>query len=281
MELSPLKQSIILPFHPQELYYPTWMFGSWNITATVKRKIYPYGTEVLPSKSLIEGTPRNHNERVGDAGVQYQQHYYSTLADTLANQVTVNLGLGVPQSKIILDRGYSAKSISKSYQQVATVQDVYWDPRKDPTRLTLYYGAGPLSSDLRPLGERRAEIYITARDSEESLNESGNQVYCASERNRIVMLLPGNVIVSDTETTTEYTLLDENTVLAVCRIAVYLTPNPNSREGVLWQQVGGKAVGFYDYEMMLKRNLETFVDERGRDIERACVLTPKDIIQCA
>jgi hypothetical protein len=63
---------------------------------------------------------------------------------------------------------------------------------------------------------------------------------------------------------------------------VYLTPNPNSREGVLWQQVSGKAVAFYDYEFEMKRNLEEFrQSDTGETVFRPCVETPKDVIQCA
>lgn len=275
-ELYPLSPKLV-PFADQELYYPRWMFGSWNVTATLKRKIFPYGTEVVPSRSLVEGSPRNREEAVGSSRVTYELHYYSTLANSLQNKVTVNLGLGVPQSRIILDRAFSARSISQAYQQVATVQDVEWDPRKDSTRITLYYGVGPLTADMRPLGERRTEIYITARDSESNDDQT---VYCTSERSRIVQLSQGNVVVSDTESTTEYTFVDDNLITVVSRIAVYLTPNPNSREGVLWQQVGGKAVAIYDYEMQMVRNLETFVGENGKEVTKACVLTPKDVIQC-
>jgi len=276
-ELSPLNPKLS-PFSDQEMYYPEWMFGSWNVTAVLKRKLYPYGVEVLPSRSLVEGSPRNRQEKVGEDGTSYEVHYYSTLADTVANQVTVNLGLGVPQSKIIADRAFSARSISRAYQQLTPVEEVEWDTRKDPTRVTLYFGAGPLANDMRPLGERRTEIYITARDSEQSFEDN---VFCACERTRIVQLSPGNAAVSDTETTTEYTLVNPNTITAISRIAVYLTPNPNSREGVLWQKVGGKAVAFYDYEMEMKRNEEVFFGADGKELKKACVLTPKDVIQCA
>ena len=34
-----------------------------------------------------------------------------------------------------------------------------------------------------------------------------------------------------------------------------MTPNPNSREGLLWQSVGGKAVAFFDYDIDLRRKL--------------------------
>ena len=278
-ELSPLQQ--ILPFGDQELYYAPWLFGSWMVKAQLKNKKYPFGTEYLPSKSLVEGSPRNRNEQVDDT-TTYEAHYFSTLANTKANQVTVNLGLGAPKTKIIADRAFNAISVNKAYNQLAPVESVDWDYSKDPTKLTLNFGAGLVAEDMRPLGQRRAEVYLTARTSEEGLdNESGSLTYCTAERSRTVTLAPGNVIVSDVEHITEFRKVDDDTVTAVSRIAVYLTPNPNSREGVLWQQVGGKAVAFFDYKLEMKRQKESFNMKDGTTMERACVKTPKDVIQCS
>ena len=64
----------------------------------------------------------------------------------------------------------------------------------------------------------------------------------------------GAVVVSDTETITEYRVQNSgDQIQAIQRIAVFLTPNPNSREGVLWQQVGGKAVAYFDYDVDMKK----------------------------
>ena len=281
-ELSPLQQP---PFAGLELYYAPFLFGSWNATATLKRKIYPYGTAFVPSNSLIEGSPRNLEEQVGNS-CSYEVHYFSTLANTLANQITVNLGTGVPESKIIQDRAFNAISISKAYQQLAPVQDVDWDYRDNPTKLTLNFGTGVVAQDMRPLGPRRTEIYLTARAAEAGMQDNGEAetVYCTAERSRSVTLAPGAAIVSDTETITEFTKVTNNQVHAVSRIVVYLTPNPNSREGVLWQQVGGHAVAFFDYDIDMQRILTDFTvggdDSSLRNEKRACVTTPKDIIQC-
>lgn len=87
--------------------------------------------------------------------------------------------------------------------------------------------------------------------------------------------------VSDTETITEYTKVTDDYVVAVSRIAVYPVPNPNNREGVLWQQVGGRAVAFYDYEMDMHRMTEEFQLSDGTKVRRACVATPRDVVQCA
>jgi hypothetical protein len=289
-QLSPLQQ---MPWEAQELYYAPFMFGKWNVTATLKRKIFPYGPAFLPSRSLLEGSPRNRQEKVGNT-CSYQVHYFSTLANTLANQAKVNLGLGVPQPSIIQDRAYNAVSISAAYQQLTPVQDVEWDYRKDPTKVVLTFGAGPLADDMRPLGQRRTEVFLTARqtdsgsdsNSDSSDSDNNNNVYDSSnsyttaEQGRSVMLAPGNVIVSDTETITDLFRVSDDHVQAVSRVAVYLSPNPNSREGVLWQQVGGKAVAFYDYEVDMVRLKEEFVLSDGSKQQRPCVQTPNDIVQC-
>ena len=75
-------------------------------------------------------------------------------------------------------------------------------------------------------------------------------------------------------------MVDADSIHAISRIAVYLTPNPNSREGVLWQQVGGRAVAFYDYELEMKRFKEEVTLSDGSDVMKSCVLTPQNVKQC-
>jgi hypothetical protein len=273
LELSPLQQ---LPFTDQELYYPRFLFGSWQVRATLKRKIYPYGKSFVPSSSLLEGSPRNRQEQVGST-TTYEAHYYSTLANTIENQLTVQLGLGIPKSKIIADRSFNAISLSKAYTQLSPIEQVEWNPSKDPTHLSLTYAAQSVAEDMRPLGPRRGEVYITARQSE----FPSDSCFAGAEHSRSVLLLSRNAIVSDTESVTEFHQVGPNEVRATNRIAVYLTPNPNSREGVMWQQVGGKAIALFDYEIEMERILQSFVVDGGREeVQRACVGTPKDVVQC-
>ena len=122
---------------------------------------------------------------------------------------------------------------------------------------------------------------MTARASEDGFDDgSGDLTFAAAERSRAVTLAPGNVIVSDSETITEFRKVNDDHVTAISRIAVYLTPNPNSREGIIWQQVQGKAVAFFDYELDMKRLKESFTMADGSTLERACVKTPNDFVQC-
>lgn len=277
--LSPLQQQ---PFAVQELYYPSFFFGEWDVKATLRQKQFPFGYDFLPSRSFREGSPRNRMEQVGDT-TSYLVHYFSTLADTARNQVTVNLGLGVPEPKVIADRAYNVISMSRAYGQVSPVETVEWDYRKDATRLTLQFAS--VTDDMRPVGQRRAEVYLTARQTEDAYDElSGRPVFAAAERSRSVTVGPGSVSANDQEVITEYRQVDDDLICAISRVSVYLTPNPNSREGVLWQQVQGKAVALYDYEFEMKRQKEEFTVDVGTDAEarvlRPCVTTPKDVVQC-
>lgn len=279
-ELSPLSQPAS-PFSDRELYYPPFLFGSWIVTATLKRKVYPYGKSYVPSTSLLQGSPRNRMESVGDS-TTYEARYFATGAegDASSDPIAANLGRG-SKTKVISDRAYNSKSISIAYKHLAPIQDVEWDPAGDPTRLTFLFGAGPLAEDMRPLGQRRGEVYVNARRSDRATDEdTGWPVFCGAERTRFVQLGPGSVIVSDVESITEYRAIGGeggDSVSATSRLAVYLTPNPNSREGVLWQQLGGKAVAFFDYDLDMKRLYE---DDPSSGGKRACVYKLKGSLQC-
>ena len=233
-ELSPLAQALS-PFADNDIYYPESFAGEWNVKATLRRKTYPYGLSFVPSRSLVEGSPRCRSENVGDS-TEYRARYYSLNDD---------------KSKIIADRRFNSISATKAYNQLTPVENVIWDPKKDPTQLKIQFAAGLMTQDMMPIGPRRAEVYITARKKE----EQGTNIFAASERNRQVTIGVGAVVVSDTETITEYQIVDNSNVRGFQRIAVYLTPNPNSREGVLWQQVGGKAIAFFDYDLEMQKQI--------------------------
>jgi hypothetical protein len=194
----------------------------------------------------------------GDS-TSFELHYFSSSTAAVGNkndETIVDLSQATNQLKIIADRAYNAKSMNTAYKQLSQIENVVWDYQKDPTRLTLQFST--LGEDMQPLGERRGEVYFNARKSESARDDEMNQVFCSSERIRSVLLVPGDVVVSDTETITEYRVINGSNgdhVKATSRIAVYLTPNPNSREGLLWQSVGGKAVAFFDYDITMRRKL--------------------------
>ena len=251
LSLSPLQQSLS-PFAAQDIYYPSYFAGEWKVQSKLVSKIFPYGTDFVPSRSLIEGSPRNREEQVGGESTSYSVRYFSSIYDNSNNNNKNN--------KIISDRKFNMVSISRGYQQLSPVigDSIEWNYKKDPTHLK--FQTESVSADMRPIGQRRGEIYITARRTEEvqqkesdNNNNNSGGVFAAAERSRTITIGTGNVSANDQEVVTEYRQINNNLINAISRVAVYLTPNPNSREGVLWQQINGKAVAFYDYELTMER----------------------------
>lgn len=180
-QLSPLNPSLIPFANDNELFYDSQFLGGWRVTCTLKRKIFPYGTDYLPSSSLYEGSPRYRNENPGDS-TTYQVNFFE---DSMG--------------KVRADRAFNAKSLNTAYKQLSKVEDIQWNYQRDPTRLTIMFSS--LSEDFEPLGTRRGEIYITARNSERGVSSLGEKVFCTAERMRSVILVPGNVVVSGTWST--------------------------------------------------------------------------------
>lgn len=118
--------------------------------------------------------------------------------------------------------------------------------------------------DMQPLPKRRQELFIN-RLQFESPRADGRQ-YVSSEFIRTVTLSRA-VTVSDTETLTLYELQPDGRVVGRQRVAVYLTPNPNNREGALYFETGGRAVALFDYSFKMSRSGD-------------CVETPKGVQQC-
>jgi len=278
-ELSPLSNSFVPFAKDNELFYDDAFFGRWTVTAKLKRKVYPYGPEYLPNVSLYEGSPRNRYEKPGDTAT-YETHYFSSNVPDEKDVTVPYQAFATDKSfslKVIADRAFNAISSVSAYKQLSQIQDVVWDRRADPTRLTITFST--LAEDLQPLGQKRGEVYISARKSESGYDSSTkSKVYCTSERIRQVAVVPGDVIVTDTETITEYKFVgdDGNKILAISRIAVFLTPNPNSREGVLWQSVGGKAVAFFNYEIEMEKKLS----QTNEGDTKNCVNNPEGHSQC-
>lgn len=121
---------------------------------------------------------------------------------------------------------------------------------------------------MQPLPKRRQELFLN--NIQFDCPDPG--LYVSSETIRTVTLSQSRangVSVSDTETLTLYELHqpDGRSVKGRQRVAVYLTPNPNNREGQLYFETGGRAVALFDYSFKMVKDGD-------------CVVTPKGIEQC-
>ena len=100
-----------LPFSPNQLYYPSWVFGEFRVTSVLRKKTLPFGQKASPLNLQRDGSFRCGDEEEGDE-LEVRARYFSTLADSLENNVRVNLGLGAPSASIIEDRAFNARELS-------------------------------------------------------------------------------------------------------------------------------------------------------------------------
>lgn len=82
-------------------------------------------------------------------------------------------------------------------------------------------------------------------------------IFAFSEATRTIRLGERSASASDAETLNLFrrseTSQGEELILCRQRILRFLTPNPNSAEGVLWQEARGRAAGVLDYDLTLSR----------------------------
>ncbi|CEM11634.1 unnamed protein product [Vitrella brassicaformis CCMP3155] len=243
------------------LYVPEWLFGTFTTTMRFMARDYPLGDEYVP-----DYLRRAAVEQKGDIHT-YMQRFYGTIPDTFDNKLKTTLGQ-LPKSAIVPDLAFNVKAAQDSFSGYSAVDNVDWDIRNNPGRYTINFAR--IGPDMRPLPPRRKEVFINGiRTSDiSSAQDSSNDVFVTSEFTRVVSLGVRLVTATDVETLTEYVHERDGRVVGRQRLAVYLTPNPNNREGSLFFQTGGKAVALYDYAFEMERTADR------------CVVTPKQVVQC-
>lgn len=87
------------------------------------------------------------------------------------------------------------------------------------------------------------------------------------------LLCRRSVSVSDSETLSLYELQPDGRVKGRQRVAIFLTPNPNSKEGAQYFETGGRSVLLMDYDFDMVPVVEPGGGSR-------CVVTPKGVQQC-
>lgn len=245
-----LQRRKALPFSPNQLYYPAWLFGEYQVSSILCKKTFPLGTKFVPAR-MGGGTFRSGSEDIGDV-LEMNARYFSTLADSFENNLRVNLGLGIPSASIIEDRIYNALQLSEAVADNGRprVRDATYDPRVDAQLLTLFY------SDDR---KDKAEVHVINR-----LSSAASESRWLSSESFQLQATSGD---AEYEQIMELRLLENGTVVGRQRTAVYL-PASNPLRG----QANGQAVAIYDYDLTFRRRS----DEDGS----VCVDTPKGYRQC-
>lgn len=213
------------------LIFPAWMEGNWVLTSRPLANSAPLGRRYLPSDLS--------RMRLGD------------LSNISASPLTYTVRFFKRPSDgaVVSDRASNLQSVQDAAAGYARVESVEFD------------GAGKLSVRYSPFGRNgtfpgpsRSEIYINWRRQSKP---SSSGAFVFSEATRTVYLAPAQQrelsTISDAETLCRFERLDADTIAGRQRVLRYLTPNPNSAEGVLWGETNGRAVATLEYEFLLRR----------------------------
>ncbi|KAL4421566.1 hypothetical protein ABPG75_010857 [Micractinium tetrahymenae] len=261
---------IMPPWAPKQLYYPRWMFGEWQVEMEFVALRTPLGRDFVP-RGFLQAAEAQAEEGGLGSTYSFRQRFYSTLPDTLDNQLRVNLGLGMPRDAIIADRAFNTRESTNAFLGWQAVDEVEYDPRAAPLRQVVTLSR--LAPDTAPLPPRRLELFINALSSEEGMAEGGAQpAFYTSELCRQVLVGVRQVEVKDYEILHSYRPTAPGAVEGRQRSCLYLQPQEER-----FFQAAGRAVAVYDYRFNMRRLL---APEDAPPGAAACVQTPKAVWQC-
>ena len=220
------------------IFFPEWLFGEW----------------LCSSKELSYTETRLAKRRRGAADsspLLFSSRWYSTLPDDASNSLRVALG-SLPRASIVADVGFNFRSLtSAQLGRADAVRSVEYDPRGSPDKLEAEYVDG-----------QRCALYLSASRYEPT--DSLSREWYAAECCRYT----SGAFVSDSQTISRFSLVDQDTVLLTQKVGIYLSPLDE-----MYFAAGNQAVALYTYETRMQR-------QRGAD-GAVCVVTPKGVQQCA
>jgi hypothetical protein len=221
-----------VPPGPDTLRFPGWLEGAWAVRSRLVATAAPLGARFLPADL--------HAMRLSGAiddprGLRYAARF-------------VRFADGGVRS----DRKFNLASVQDAAAGYRRVEEVAYDARG---RLQVVYSEFGRNGTYA--GPSRAEVYFTARRQSRADDDAARFAFSESTRTVFTRRFSsvaadgGRITVADTETVTAFERQADGTLVARQRILRFLTPNPNSAEGVLWQEAQGRAVAILDYELAL------------------------------
>ncbi|NJN74082.1 MAG: hypothetical protein HC799_15355 [Limnothrix sp. RL_2_0] len=183
----------------EDLVYPQWMAGTWQVTSTLIEQVAPFAPEIVTpgfeqNKSLIN-QPFEFRVRF-----QPQQTFF-TKAFTLPKLMAGTL-------PIVADREFNGLEIARSYLGETGVKTVKVDPRNPNRQLTR-------------LGNNQILIStVTGRSIENLDNE-----FLTSEITQQQFRGAPQLYLNQVETTTDYQQISPEMLTANQVTAIYLTAN--------------------------------------------------------
>ena len=211
------------------LIFPAWMEGEWELTSYPLANAAPLGRRFLPSDLA--------RMRLGE--------FAGTTAPPL--RYIVRFTRRPSDGAVVSERADNLRAVQNAAAGFTRVEAVAFD------------GAGKISVRYSPFGPNgtyfgmsRAEVYLNWRRQS---TPSASDEFAFSEATRSVYLAQQRELstISDAETLCMFERQPDGSIHGRQRVLRFLTPNPNSAEGVLWGEASGRAVATLDYELSLRR----------------------------
>ena len=214
------------------LIFPDWMEGTWILTSRPIANAAPLGRRFLPADlaRMRLGDLRNASSATP---LRYAVRFVRRASDGL----------------VVSDRVANLRAVQDAAAGFSRVEAVDFD------------GSGKLSVRYSPFGRNgtypgpsRAEIYINWKRQAPPSSVVDSFVF--TEATRTVFLASQRELstISDAETLCAFQRQADGSIVGRQRVLRYLTPNPNSAEGILWGEANGRAVAALEYEFHLQRS---------------------------
>lgn len=221
------------------LYYPSWLSGTWDVTQTLVDTSTPLGLKFIGgpngSLSIAEQTLKEQQKQLNvpvDLQLRYVDTKFGVLEDRLFNtkqRLDNFAGRSVVSSVQYANVGGSNRP---SVLAMGGTEDT-------PLQTTLVYFKGPAAQ----------KTFVLSHKTE----YPDSNTFAAYESLRSIFALTNQStappVTTDSENVWVFKKIDDNTITARLRLASYL----NAQSDTLYFEARNRAVSFADYTLSLKK----------------------------
>lgn len=183
----------------QELIFPTWFEGKWDVNNILIEQIAPLSPK-------FKSPAFDSNQKYIDKNISFSVKFIPTIL----KQKKDNFIPSILNNKtvIIPDRTFNGLAIARAYLGEENVKEVIMSQNNPAEQITKFQGENKLISTV--IGRQQESI------SEED--------FITSEITRQFFRRPNSVYLNSVETTTKYKLINPNYIQGIQITAIYLSP---------------------------------------------------------
>lgn len=207
----------------EDLQYPEWMAGTWNVTSTLVEQVAPLAPDIV-SPGFEDN--QNYLDRPIDFRVRFGNEYARSPTGLFSIFKDASLA-------VVADRAFNGQKIAEAYLGEDNVYRVKIAPDNPNQQITLLKG------------DRKLISRITGRRSEMPQDD----LFIASEVTQQLFRSPERLYLNEVETTSSYRLVDSNNITAEQITAIYLSPQDPD-----YFTAGDRPVALYRYHLDLSKS---------------------------